>query len=70
MTGAAMRDMEPDLGPGIAGGAFIPGWAHVDDPFELARDLAGHARARGAPASARRCTRRSSPKVVSLTMRL
>ncbi len=48
MTGAAMRDMEPDLGPGIAGGAFIPGWAHVDDPFELARDLAGHARARGA----------------------
>jgi D-amino-acid dehydrogenase len=48
MTGTMLRDMEPDLGPAVAGGAFIPGWAHVDDPFALARDLAEHARARGA----------------------
>lgn len=48
LSAATLRDMEPDLGPAVAGGAFVPGWCHVDDPFALARDLADHLRQRGA----------------------
>ncbi len=39
LDGDAMRAMEPDLGAGVVGGAFLPGWMHVDDPHELCRDL-------------------------------
>ncbi|WP_417766898.1 NAD(P)/FAD-dependent oxidoreductase [Stappia sp.] len=47
LSGDAMREMEPDLGPGVAGGAFIPGWMHLDDPHGMCLDLAAHVRARG-----------------------
>ncbi|WP_417773072.1 NAD(P)/FAD-dependent oxidoreductase [Stappia sp.] len=47
LSGAQIREMEPDLGPTVAGGAYIPGWSHVDDPFALCQDIAAHLRARG-----------------------
>ncbi len=47
LSGDEMREMEPDLGPGVAGGAFVPGWIHLDDPYGMCLDLAAHVRARG-----------------------
>ncbi|WP_029059362.1 NAD(P)/FAD-dependent oxidoreductase [Stappia stellulata] len=43
----AIREMEPDLGPGVAGGAFLPGWAHLDDPHAMCLDLERVVRERG-----------------------
>lgn len=47
LSGPELRDMEPDLGPTVAGGAFLPGWVQVDDPHGMCLDLAAHVRARG-----------------------
>ncbi|WP_349358175.1 FAD-binding oxidoreductase [Stappia sp.] len=47
LSGDEIRAMEPDLGPTVAGGAFIPGWAHLDDPFAMCGDLERVVRARG-----------------------
>ena len=47
LSGAEIREMEPDLGPTVVGGAFLPGWVQVDDPHGLCLDLAAHVRARG-----------------------
>ena len=47
VSGDDIRDMEPDLGPSVVGGAYIPGWAHLDDPHAMCRDLEQVVRARG-----------------------
>jgi D-amino-acid dehydrogenase len=47
LSGAEIREMEPDLGPSVAGGAFIPGWAHLDDPHAMCLDLERAVRERG-----------------------
>lgn len=47
LSAAEIREMEPDLGPSVAGGAFIPGWAHLDDPHAMCLDLERVVRERG-----------------------
>ncbi|MCA1243902.1 FAD-binding oxidoreductase [Stappia stellulata] len=47
LSGAEIREMEPDLGPSVVGGAFIPGWAHLDDPHAMCLDLERVVRERG-----------------------
>ncbi|WP_445682550.1 NAD(P)/FAD-dependent oxidoreductase [Radicibacter daui] len=47
LDGDGVHDMEPELAPHIAGGAFLPGWVQVDDPHGVCLDLAAHLRGRG-----------------------
>ncbi|MBA5777218.1 FAD-dependent oxidoreductase [Stappia sp. F7233] len=47
IDGKAIRDMEPALSENVVGGAFLPGWLHVDDPLLLCRDLESHIRGLG-----------------------
>ncbi|MXN65455.1 FAD-dependent oxidoreductase [Stappia sp. GBMRC 2046] len=47
LSGDELREMEPDLSSDVVGGAYLPGWLHVDDPYELCRDLAAYVMARG-----------------------
>lgn len=44
IDGKAIRDMEPALSENVVGGAFLPGWLHIDDPLLLCADLAAHLR--------------------------
>lgn len=47
LDGDAVRDMEPAFSQSVVGGAYIPGWLHVDDPHELCLALADYIRERG-----------------------
>ena len=47
LSGDEIRDMEPDLAPGILGGGYLPGWAQMDDPKKLCLSLADWLAAQG-----------------------
>ncbi|MEJ8472994.1 NAD(P)/FAD-dependent oxidoreductase [Roseibium algae] len=47
LSGGDVRDMEPDLASSIVGGAFLPGWAQMDDPKKLCLSLADWLEAQG-----------------------
>ncbi|MTI16642.1 FAD-binding oxidoreductase [Rhodobacteraceae bacterium RKSG542] len=40
LDGNQLRELEPDLSEDVCGGAFLPQWANVDEPYGLCQDLA------------------------------
>ncbi|MEP4031323.1 FAD-binding oxidoreductase [Roseibium polysiphoniae] len=40
LSGDEVRDREPELSSTVVGGAFVPGWAHMDDPKKLCLSIA------------------------------
>lgn len=59
LDGDQLRELEPDLGACVVGGARIPGWCSVDEPFELCTDLASFFEGQGGT------IRRASVRAVS-----
>ncbi len=40
LSGDELRELEPDFSQGVVGGALVPGWMTVDDPYALCLSLA------------------------------
>ncbi|MDX5595376.1 FAD-binding oxidoreductase [Pseudovibrio sp. SPO723] len=47
LSGAELRELEPDLSQRVKGGARLPGWTSVDEPFLLCQDLAAFFQGQG-----------------------
>ncbi len=47
VSGDELRDLEPELGPSIIGGALTPAWAQMDDPKKLCLSIADWLRHQG-----------------------
>ncbi|MBD8893759.1 NAD(P)/FAD-dependent oxidoreductase [Roseibium litorale] len=47
LSSGELLELEPDLSPSVVGGAFVPGWAQMDDPKKLCLSIAGWLEAQG-----------------------
>ncbi|GGB33222.1 D-amino-acid dehydrogenase [Roseibium aquae] len=47
LSSVGIRDLEPALSDKVVGGALVPGWAQVDDPYHLCLDLADWLKTQG-----------------------
>ncbi|MEM7224780.1 MAG: FAD-dependent oxidoreductase [Pseudomonadota bacterium] len=54
LEGAALRELEPTIGPMFTRGVLLEDWALVSDPYHVARQLARAAEERGADFRSRR----------------